>query len=198
MFFNWHTIDSCFLSTSWHVRSQTGFFATCLAAFLLVVFLELIRRVQRSFDQYLRDRSAFQQQKYRAQLNDAKEEDGDNEHNEEAVASSPLVGSKMQINLTRGTLKLDIMMLYHCLRSLLFMLQFGVSYCIMLMSMYFNGKLLAICFLWYANTSTRFCDSLLIAWGIRRSSNFSTGCLAVEFVSALLFSFSEPQANSWK
>ena len=61
MLLNWHTVDACFLSSTFHIRSSFAFFLSCLAALLLVVSLEYIRRAQRNFDRYLRARNAVLQ-----------------------------------------------------------------------------------------------------------------------------------------
>jgi copper transporter 1 len=58
---NWHTIDACFLSSAFHIRSSFTFFLACLGSFLLVISLEYIRRSQRAFDRYLRARRAHSQ-----------------------------------------------------------------------------------------------------------------------------------------
>jgi copper transporter 1 len=61
MLLNWHTIDACFLSSAFHIRSSFTFFLACLSSFLLVISLEYIRRSQRAFDRYLRARRAHSQ-----------------------------------------------------------------------------------------------------------------------------------------
>ncbi|KAH8595862.1 hypothetical protein B0O99DRAFT_740881 [Bisporella sp. PMI_857] len=59
MLLNWYTTDACFLTSTFHIRSSFGFFAACLGAFLLVMSLEFIRRIQRRFDRYLRSRNEY-------------------------------------------------------------------------------------------------------------------------------------------
>lgn len=81
-----------------------------------------------------------QQQQSDGNLSQGKEPEMDNENDEESAATSPLVASRLSLQSTRQKLHLDIRVLHRCLRSLLFMLQFGISYCIMLMAMYYNGK----------------------------------------------------------
>jgi len=56
------TIDACFLSSQLHIRTGFQFFLICLGAFLLVVSLEFLRRLQRSFDSYLRAKNALLQE----------------------------------------------------------------------------------------------------------------------------------------
>jgi solute carrier family 31 (copper transporter), member 1 len=50
MLWNWDTIDACFLTRSWRVRSSAGFAGTCIVVALLVLALEALRRVSREYD----------------------------------------------------------------------------------------------------------------------------------------------------
>jgi copper transporter 1 len=136
MFFNWTTIDSCFLSTRWHVRTPGDLFGTCLAAILLVLSLECLRRLQRTFDQYLRTKYAV------LQLTEYDASSGHTEDlkPEDCIATSPLVESRFQTSKFKPKRNMAIMIIERCARSFLSMLQFGTSYCIMLLAMYFNGK----------------------------------------------------------
>jgi len=68
MLWNWYTINSCFLANGWHVRTKGavyttwtliylgGFAGTVIGVFLLSVFLEFLRRAQREYDSYLKNR----------------------------------------------------------------------------------------------------------------------------------------------
>jgi copper transporter 1 len=50
MLWNWDTIDACFLTRSWRVRSAAGFAGTCIFVALLVLALEALRRVSHEYD----------------------------------------------------------------------------------------------------------------------------------------------------
>src|ERR1035441_2939753 len=68
MLLNWHTIDACFLSSAFHIRSPSTFFLSCFASFLLVISLEFLRRAQRDLDKFLRSRNArLQDEEYALQ-----------------------------------------------------------------------------------------------------------------------------------
>ncbi|ORY59409.1 Ctr copper transporter family-domain-containing protein [Leucosporidium creatinivorum] len=54
MMFNWYTIDACFLSEQWHVRSVGAYVGSVIGVFLLVVALEAFRRVGRDYDRTIR------------------------------------------------------------------------------------------------------------------------------------------------
>lgn len=53
MLWNWNTVDSCFLSSSWHITNNAMFAASCVGAALLVVCLEFLRRVSHEYDAFL-------------------------------------------------------------------------------------------------------------------------------------------------
>ncbi|KAL8896362.1 MAG: hypothetical protein Q9207_007741 [Kuettlingeria erythrocarpa] len=50
MLWNWYTIDSCFITSDWHITSKGGFAGFCFGAFFLVILLEYLRRWQRMYD----------------------------------------------------------------------------------------------------------------------------------------------------
>lgn len=53
MLWNWNTVDSCFISESWHVTSRGMFAGSCVGVILLVMTLEALRRSVKEFDRYL-------------------------------------------------------------------------------------------------------------------------------------------------
>lgn len=53
MLWNWDTIDTCFLTETWHIFTKGQFAGTCIAVFLMVVTLELLRRLQRNYERKL-------------------------------------------------------------------------------------------------------------------------------------------------
>jgi copper transporter 1 len=126
MLLNWHTIDACFLSSTFHIRSSFTFFLSCLAAFLLVISLEYIRRAQRNFDRYLRARNAVLQD----------EEYALPEETEEKLLPNGSGGKNLMRRMKERT---TVVVLEQLLRGLIHTVQFSVSYCIMLLFMYSNG-----------------------------------------------------------
>ena len=50
---NWNTIDTCFISSSWHIKSKGMFAGSCIGVVLLVVLLEALRRSVKEYDRYL-------------------------------------------------------------------------------------------------------------------------------------------------
>lgn len=50
MLWNWNTVNACFISSTWHVRSKGGFAGSCIGVIFLVVLLEGLKRLQRGYD----------------------------------------------------------------------------------------------------------------------------------------------------
>lgn len=50
MLWNWTTIDACFLSKSWHVRTMGQFAGSVVGVFFLCMAIEAIRRAAREYD----------------------------------------------------------------------------------------------------------------------------------------------------
>ena len=125
MLLNWHTIDACFLSSFFHIRSSFTFFLACLGAFLLVISLEFVRRIQREADRRLRRRIALLQPKEYVLPSDLQQKNLDKENGDD-------IGSEIQQKPIE-------MVLEQVLRGLIHVAQFSISYCIMLMFMYSNG-----------------------------------------------------------
>ncbi|KAK6532723.1 Copper Transporter integral membrane protein that functions in high affinity copper transport [Arthrobotrys megalospora] len=53
MYWNWYTIDACFLSKSWHITSAAMFAGSCIGIVFLVVLVEALRRCARELDRYI-------------------------------------------------------------------------------------------------------------------------------------------------
>jgi copper transporter 1 len=142
MLLNWHTIDACFLSSAFHIRSSFAFFLSCLAAFLLVVALEFLRRSQRNLDLYFQTRNAlFHNEEYALP-----------EETEEKLLPKGTKKEELTLELKGKT---TAVMLEQLVRGLIHTVQFAVSYCIMLLFMYSNGEFpfhLVSLWSWYQKT----------------------------------------------
>ena len=53
MLWNWNTIDSCFLASSWKITSTGVFAGSCIGVVLLVISLEMLRRGVKEYDRFL-------------------------------------------------------------------------------------------------------------------------------------------------
>jgi copper transporter 1 len=138
MLLNWNTIDTCFLSSDWHNHTSLAFLATCLFSLLLVILLEGLRRGQRRFDQYLRDKHQFRQAREYAVTAECMNEEkiGEEDALVRTVVAAGGSGGWMVAKAWDGW---GMVVLEQCSRAALYTAQFAVSYCIMLMFMYSNG-----------------------------------------------------------
>ncbi|OJZ83367.1 hypothetical protein ASPFODRAFT_221345 [Aspergillus luchuensis CBS 106.47] len=57
MLWNWNTMDACFISSSWHITSPSMFAGSCIGVILLVICLELLRRVASEYDAFIINRA---------------------------------------------------------------------------------------------------------------------------------------------
>lgn len=53
MLWNWNTVDACFLSESWQIKSAGGFAGLCIGVILLVILLEFLRRLSKFYDNHI-------------------------------------------------------------------------------------------------------------------------------------------------
>lgn len=116
MLWNWTTVDACFISQQWHVRSKGSFAGTVIGVFFIVVALESFRRLGREYDRALKKNYAAQQQSIRDSLG----KDG------EEVALAPFRVTWSQ----------------QLIRSIFYGVQFATGYMLMLMAMYYNGYII--------------------------------------------------------
>lgn len=53
MLWNWYTVDSCFLASTWHNKTKGAFAGSVIGVFILVILIEGLRRLAREYDRYL-------------------------------------------------------------------------------------------------------------------------------------------------
>ncbi|ODA84123.1 hypothetical protein RJ55_02641 [Drechmeria coniospora] len=114
MLWNWHTVDACFLSSSWHIRNEAMFAATCIGVVVLVVVVEFSRRLGKEYDRFLTRQFQREASRRRGDLD---------------------VGDGLGLDV--GTFRASV--LQQLLRSLLHAVTFAGAYMVMLLAMYFNG-----------------------------------------------------------
>ncbi|KAE8453567.1 hypothetical protein EG329_010428 [Mollisiaceae sp. DMI_Dod_QoI] len=129
MLLNWNTIDACFLFSAFHIRSTFVFFLACLGSFLLVIALEFLRKFQREFDRHLRARKVIKEDK---------EYVLPEEMEEKLLDKSRDTNVPSRLRKERSM----VVVFEQILRGLIHMVQFSVSYCIMLLFMYSNGYII--------------------------------------------------------
>lgn len=123
MLWNWYTVDSCFIASSWHVRSSGAFAGTCIGVILLVIALEFVRRTQREYDSYiLRQWKLF-----------STREQANGSESGSSADKQPLSARVAPFKSRPGVFRPS--MLQQLIRSVLYMVQFGVGYFVMLLAM---------------------------------------------------------------
>ncbi|KAI1614641.1 putative high affinity copper protein [Exophiala viscosa] len=142
MLWNWYTIDACFLAQSWHITTKGAFAASCIGVMLLVVSLELLRRVGKEYDTFI-----LRQFQRNIALDGANLKGQDNSG---SCQSGP------QIVTFRAS------PLQQLVRSVIHAMTFGLAYIIMLLAMYFNGFIIICIFI------GAFLGKFLCDWMVQR------------------------------
>ncbi|PWY79936.1 Ctr copper transporter family protein [Aspergillus eucalypticola CBS 122712] len=78
MLWNWNTMDVCFISSSWHITSPSMFAGSCIGVILLVICLELLRRVASEYDAFIINRARLKAQSLDADTDTDTENDQPN------------------------------------------------------------------------------------------------------------------------
>ncbi|KAI5865296.1 Ctr-domain-containing protein [Durotheca rogersii] len=119
MSWNWDTIGACFFSDTWRIQTEGAFAASCIGVFLLVICLEVLRRVSKEYDGFIL-RQFQQHVAARAQV-------------------SRLEGSGAQ---QQAVVTYRASPLQQLIRAVLHAASFGVAYVLMLIAMAFNGYII--------------------------------------------------------
>ena len=53
MLWNWYTVDTCFLSSTWHNNTKAKFAGSVIGVFFLVIAIEGLRRLARDYDRHI-------------------------------------------------------------------------------------------------------------------------------------------------
>lgn len=128
MLWNWNTIDACFIAQSWQITSRGVFAGSCIGVVLLVVTLELLRRAGKEYDRYLVRQHRAHYPLYNK------------------VGGLSLGGQDVTTPDVVCAPAFRPSVLQQIARSILYVLQFGVGYFVMLLAMYYNGYFI-ICIL---------------------------------------------------
>lgn len=140
MLWNWYTIDSCFLTSSWHITSRGAFAATCIGVVLMVVLLEALRRLSREYDEHIQREFAARVALITAgaaaggETADPATDGGSGSNNANAAAAV--------VEPAQTTVTFRASPLQQLVRALLHTATFGLAYIIMLLAMYYNGYII--------------------------------------------------------
>ncbi|KAM5351819.1 hypothetical protein ACJ41O_004542 [Fusarium nematophilum] len=141
MLWNWNTIDACFLAESWQIQNKGMMAATCIGVILLVVLVELLRRMGKEYDALLQRQ--FQRQATTHGV---------------ALAAAGCTGAVVP---TRQTVTFRASPLQQLVRAVIHAMTFAGAYIIMLLAMYFNGYLIISIFVG-SGLGKFFCDWLVV------------------------------------
>lgn len=170
MLWNWYTIDTCFISRSWHVNSKGQFAGSCLGCFFLVLSAQWLHRVSREYDaaiarrKYLNlERDVTPDSSSAEKANHSSNSELETQGDKSALKYLPdnsftsnffqpilyTLGHSWMLDFQRGT---RLGAAYpnlgeHIIRALIFTIQWGQSYIIMLLFMYYNGYIIISCIL---------------------------------------------------
>ncbi|KAL3450166.1 Ctr copper transporter family-domain-containing protein [Aspergillus insuetus] len=168
MLWNWNTIDSCFLSSQWHIRSRGMFAGSCIGVILLVIALEFLRRVAREYDSFL-VRDAQRQSQYQSQSQfhepnlaaSAAGSPSSADHGKAPTSTTALAGGAAAAQGSGGgSTSVRPTLVQQVVRAFLHMLQFAVAYFVMLLAMYFNGYIIICIFI------GAFLGSFIFSWEV--------------------------------
>ncbi|KAI1080786.1 Ctr-domain-containing protein [Whalleya microplaca] len=121
MVWNWNTIGACFFAESWRIGNDGMMAASCIGVLLLVVCLELLRRLGKEYDNFILRQF---QQHVAAQIHGSRINDTD---------TSSLGAQAVTFRATP---------LQQLIRSIIHAVSFGLAYIIMLIAMSFNGYII--------------------------------------------------------
>jgi copper transporter 1 len=136
MYWNWYTVESCFLHESWYITTRSKFTATCFGVIFLVIALEFVRRLQREYDKLIY--TQWLQREFRgANVNHESTYDRNCSLLQKAILTNipflthnPAITKKARFTPS---------IFQQLLRSVFYSIQLGGSYIVMLLAMYFNG-----------------------------------------------------------
>ena len=133
MLWNWDTLDTCFLSSSWHITSHGMFAGFCVAIVALVCLFEFLRCISKRYDGYLlREHQSHRHAS--ASVNGSSTSSGKgNVKNGVNLVTKSLLGNSSKSTAFRPNA------LQQTVRALLHTLQFALAYIVMLLAMYCNG-----------------------------------------------------------
>ncbi|KIM21862.1 hypothetical protein M408DRAFT_333189 [Serendipita vermifera MAFF 305830] len=113
MLWNWYTVDSCFVSKDWHIRSEVAFAFNVICVFILVALVEGVRRYGREYDRRIVRLASLNNIYSGTDLSGL----------EEGLKDGIFVPTWPQ----------------QAIRASIFGIQFGAAYILMLLAMYYNG-----------------------------------------------------------
>ncbi|KAK4961435.1 hypothetical protein LTR10_001925 [Elasticomyces elasticus] len=138
MLWNWYTVDSCFLSSTWRITSDGMFAGSCIGVILLVIALEGLRRGAQEYDRFIvRSHPANNNSSRTAGVAEGYSD----------LSKNGTTATTTTAPSSPGPRAIRPNVLQQAIRAALHMLQFAVAYFIMLLAMYFNGYIIISIFI---------------------------------------------------
>lgn len=177
MLWNWYTINSCFLARSWHVRTRGQFAGSCIGCFFLVMSAQWLHRVAREYDAAIARRKQLRNVNQVSGTKEEAGEDSSSSSSASANLAAQLENNRnASMFLPENTFASNLFqpiiyalshdwflnfqsrktttstmaypdLIEHLIRALIFTVQWGQSYIIMLLFMYYNGYIIISCIL---------------------------------------------------
>ncbi|KAL9105594.1 MAG: hypothetical protein Q9227_009252 [Pyrenula ochraceoflavens] len=151
MLWNWYTVDACFLSRSWRIHTPAAFAGSCIGVILLVMSLELLRRLSREYDAFCRRKDSSTSSSGTTTAGGTSSSSGgmrgsvDNSSDSTKVEADGNTSKSQKRNRFLGK-RLNAMAMptttalqRQLVRAVLHMVTFAVAYFVMLLAMYYNG-----------------------------------------------------------
>lgn len=155
MLWNWYTIDTCFIASSWRVTSAGMFAGSCVGVVLLVMALELLRRSVKEYDRFLirrhlarlvtSDSAVATTPSGTAGSSASAGSSTKGPGGGGLVATSSSAVACSPVPLAASSFKPTLPQ--QAVRALLHMMQFAVAYFVMLLAMYYNGYIIICIFI---------------------------------------------------
>ncbi|KAK1993225.1 ctr copper transporter [Colletotrichum falcatum] len=140
MLWNYNTIGSCFISSSWKITSNGMFAGSLIGVVLLVILLEFLRRAVKEYDRYLIRAHKARYPAAGAASPTSASADDDHAKGPSSSSTTAILGPNA-IPPFRPTV------LQQAVRALLHVCQFAVAYFVMLLAMYYNGYMIICIFI---------------------------------------------------
>lgn len=136
MLWNWNVLDTCFISSSWHITSKAMFGGSCVGVMLLVILLEFLRRAGKEYDRFIVAQHTKALDPINHVPSSASSDNGTSKAPAATASCAPVAVSKFRPSV-----------LQQAVRALLHMCQFAVAYIVMLLAMYYNGYMIICIFI---------------------------------------------------
>ncbi|CCE78009.1 Piso0_000621 [Millerozyma farinosa CBS 7064] len=146
MLWNWYTIDTCFIARSWHVKSRGMFAGSCIGVFFLVLASQWLHRFAREYDLAI----VRKQEARMDTLSTPEDSESSVDLKANMSTTDPLVHAMSHVWMVKSpspTVAIRPNFVEHIIRTIIFTVEWGLSYIIMLLFMYYNGYIIISCIL---------------------------------------------------